>query len=180
MTNEAGIRLSKEDIVFLSRLFCDYVQNTEEGKRTVFKLLNTTVSKADPKNAYYPNPQPQGTNDIPASELQFYSGWVYKKTKGLSTHQIEVEANGGLALCDDTGIMGPKGYCVQSVKDYSGGREVLKDLSNYARMLSDNPDIRGSSNQKVCALCTHRKCEYHPNREPVQLMLAPPRSTNAS
>lgn len=170
-TNEAGIRLNQEDIVLLSRVFCDYIQNTREGKLTALKLLNATVEAADPRHAYYPFGQNVQQTPLPAKDLQRFGGWIYKDGFSLSMDQIEVERNGGLEACETTGILGPRDYCVKTVKDFGRNGEVLVTMSNYARMMSEKPAIRETANQRTCEECAVKTCAYYPKRSTEQLFL---------
>lgn len=163
-TNEAGVRFNQEDIVLLSRLFCDYVQNTPEGKKTVLKLLGATVAPADYRHGYYPYTK-DANQRIAPKDLVRYSGWIYKGTFGLGDNQIETEQNGNLEACDDTGILGPKDYCVQTHKRYGhGGKEQLVSLSNYARLHTEDFNIRQTAKKETCVTCTVSSCDYHPSR----------------
>lgn len=166
---EAGVRLDKNDIVLISRIVCDYIKNTRDGKATALKLLGATVKPADPRHAYYPfgsNPKP-----LPPSELKQFAGWIFQDTYAIPYDDIEIEKGGGLESCESTGIKGPRDYCVKTVKDYGANGEVLVTLSNYARMMSERPAVRDTANPKVCEACPLRNCPYHPKQEPQQLML---------
>lgn len=171
--NEAGMHLPKEDILFLAQIFGDYVQNTADGKKTALRLLNATVKPADPRNAYFPQGRPdQIISKIPNKDLISYAGWIYKGSVGLDLDQVEVERGGNLEACEDTGIMGPADYCVKVVKHTSSsGRETLTSLSNYARMHSQDPQIRDTASSQVCERCPLKTCAYHPQRESQQLKL---------
>jgi hypothetical protein len=172
---EAGVNLNKDDVILLSRIFCDYVQNTADGKKTVLKLLNATVKKPDPTNAYLPAKNSTATTALKSEELIYYSGWIYKGTKSVPADAVEIDKGGGLEGCEITGILGPKEYCVQMVKDFGrGGRESLVFMSNYARMMSENLSIRETSKPENCRNCTTLTCEFHPNRGPQQLLLSAP------
>lgn len=173
-SNEAGLGLSHEDIVLLSRIFCDYVQNTPDGKATTLKLLNLQTRKVDPRHAYHVS---RGVSGAPldAKSLQVISGWLYQNNYTMPQEAVDVEKNGSMEACESTGIMGPKDYCVKIVKDYGPHGEVLVSLSNYARLLSDKPSLRDTANQKICDDCFIKTCPYHPKKEPMQLMLSPPK-----
>jgi hypothetical protein len=167
------MHLPKDDIQFIAQLIGDYIQNTADGKKTALKLLNATVRPADPRNAYFPQGRPdQIISKIPNKDLVSYAGWIYKGSMGLSLGQVEVERGGNLEACEDTGIMGPGDYCVKVVKHTgAGGRETLSSLSNYARMHSQDQQIRDSASATVCERCPLKTCAYHPLRESQQLKL---------
>jgi hypothetical protein len=155
--------LSQDDIVLLSRIFCDYVKNTTDGKRTVFGLLDTTVRKADIKNHYQLSAKHQQTKQFNYTDLMYYAGWIYKGAHGVGVEDIEVEKNGNLEACEVTGIMGPKDYCIKVVKERGrDGREYLTSLSNYARLFNEQSEIRETASQDVCSRCTMHSCVYHP------------------
>jgi hypothetical protein len=155
--------LSQDDIVFLSRVFCDYVKNTSDGKKTVFGLLDTTVRKADIKNNYQLSAKHPQTKQFNYTDLIYYAGWIYKGAHGVGIEDIEVEKNGNLEGCEATGIMGPKDYCVKVVREFgANGRDHLSSLSNYARMHSDNQQIRETASADICVRCTVHSCPYHP------------------
>ena len=164
-TNEAGMGITQNDIVTLSRLFCDYVQNTPDGKRTVLRLLGSTVTEADPRHGYYPFSK-DASQRIPPKDLVKYSGWIYKGAIGLGDNQVETEQNGNLEACDDTGILGPKDYCVQTHKRYgANGREQIVSLSNYARLHTEDLNIRQTAKKETCVTCKVHTCDYHPSRD---------------
>jgi hypothetical protein len=166
------VTLPETDIRLISKLFVDYIQNTQDGKKTVFKLLNSTVSKPSPLDAYFPLGQVSTITKLDHKDLVRYEGWVYKGTVGLSAQQIEVDKNGGMEACDDTGILGPKDYCVQVVKRYGqGGKEHLVSLSNYARLHSPDPVIRETARRDTCTRCPVSACDYHASRDMRQLPL---------
>ena len=161
--------LSQDDIVLLSRIFCDYVKNTPEGKKTVFGLLNTTVRKADIKNNYQLSSKYRETKSFNYTDLTYYAGWIYRGSHGVGVEDIEVEKNGNMEGCEATGIMGPKDYCVKVVKEYGrDGREHLASLSNYARLHSDQQHIRETASQSTCANCSVHMCPYHPAMQNVK------------
>ena len=180
--NEVGMRLPQEDITFLARIFGDYVQNTKEGKKTIMKMLGATVTPANVKDTFYP----QGRRgmvgqELKPQDLQRFSGWLYKEVVPISDNQIEKVEGGNLEACESTGILGPKGYCVQTVNVVgSGGRESLSNLSNYARMFSEDQRVRDTASSKTCQLCPVDSCDYHPSRnnESQQMKLLPMRSVN--
>ena len=179
--SEAGLRLSQEDIGFIGRLVGDYIQNTKEGKKTVMKMLNAEVKPASVKDNFYPAGRRVPGQEIKPQDLLQFSGWIYKEVTGIAPSQIERVERGNMEACESTGILGPKGYCVQTVSVFGqGGRERLQNLSNYARMFSEDMRVRDTANSKVCAACPVDSCDYHPvrNQQQQQLKLLPMRSAN--
>jgi len=173
--SEAGMSLSQNDVVLLSRLFNDYVLNTKEGKQTILKLLGAEVKPADVRHAYYPRGRISPGSRLKHEDLTEYSGYIYKGSVAIRNEQIDVEPRGNLDGCDSTGILGPKGYCIQTVKTYGqGGKETLSSLSNYARMHSEDLNVRSGANAKVCDACPIDACDYHPGRNAHVKLLPPP------
>lgn len=147
-------------------MFCDYIQNTQEGKKTTLKLLGATVTPVNIKDAFYPLGNRMPGKQLNHKDLVRYSGYIYKGRLGLSDSHLELEVNGNMEGCDSTGILGPKGYCVQVVKEYThNGAERLTSLSNYARLHSEDINIRSTANMKVCQECAVKTCDYHPARD---------------
>jgi hypothetical protein len=156
--------LSQDDIVFLSRLFCDYIKNTKEGKKTVFSLLGTSVVPADIKSTYQLSAKYRDQKEFNYTDLTYYAGWIYQGSMGVGLNDIEVEKNGNMEACETTGIMGPRNYCIQVVKENGrNGRDILTSMSNYARLHSENQTIRETANINVCVKCPVRLCAYHPS-----------------
>lgn len=172
--HEAGIsNIPAQDIEFIGRLVSDYFRNTAEGKITALKLLNAQVAGADYRNAYFPDGKAHdAANRIPHEDLMEYRGWIYKGSHSIPYNSVDVDQNGNLEACESTGILGPRDYCVKVVKVRgSGGRESLQSMSNYARLLSEDVDVRDTASMSKCERCFVKDCAYYPHKEPQQLSL---------
>lgn len=166
--NEAGVNhIAAHDIELIARLVSDYIKNTAEGKRTALKLLGAELSAADYRNAYYPDSKANDPrNRIPHTDLVEYRGWLYKGAYSLPYYSIDIDTSGNMEACETTGILGPKDYCVRVVKVRgSDGREYLQSMSNYARAMSEDMNVRESASLDKCKSCFVKECEFNPARE---------------
>lgn len=181
--NEAGVRLPQEDIVLVAKLFGEYVTNTKEGKQTVMKMLGATQKPATIKDLFFPVGRRGPGQEIKPQDLVHYSGWIYRGVTGIGEHQIEKVDGGNLEACESTGILGPKEYCIKQVIVHGqGGKEHLTNLSNYARLHSEDAKVRDTASAKVCTECPSQGCDYHPvrnqqSKQYQQMSLIPLRST---
>jgi len=162
----------------LSRIFVNYVENTTEGKKTVLKILKTEAKPVDRGNTYWVKGKEHfASGKVKPTDLTEFHGLIYQNRICLDPKSIEVEKNGNLEHCETTGILGPKDYCVITVKETkAGGGEALVSMSNYARLHSQDMKIRDTASRSVCMECTSIMCDYHPIREPkqTQMLLRPP------
>lgn len=173
---EAGVGVQQQDVVLIGRIVSDYFISTEEGKKTAIKFLKATVRPAPVEHAYYPagNMRDSGKR-LNTTELVEYRGWIYKGKHSAPYTSIDIDNNGGLEACETTGILGPKEYCIKTVKTYTrDGRDLLQNLSNYARLHSEDINIRSEAKFSTCRECKSLGCEYHPVKDSKQLMLTPP------
>ena len=159
-----------EDVVFLSKIFTNYVLNVPGGKRTILGMMGIETRPVHPHHAYIPANQIDG-KPLDNSKLRTFQGYLYNDLHTASVESVSIDKNGNLEGCDVTGILAPKDYCVKVVKDYSARGEFLVSMSNYARLMSENPSIRDTASKKTCETCYHKQCEYHPHKEPKQLLL---------
>lgn len=170
---QAGVPLAQHDIVLVSRLVCEYIKNTNEGKGTALKLLGATCVPGRPEHAYYPDGyMGDDSRRIPSDALVQYRGWLYTqggaagpRTYALPFNAVQVQTGGGLEVCDETGIRGPRDYCVRTVSVIGrNGREETQSLSNYARLHSESRVVRETADPARCKNCRMSNCAYHPNK----------------
>jgi hypothetical protein len=170
---EAGDNPSEQYIVFLARLISEYFRNTPEGKQTAFTLLDAEIFEVGVTNAYRFANAPPHIPDIPNNLLKQFRGYLYEGERTYAPSQIAVEQDGNMDGCEDTGILAPKGYCLQNVLVYGqGGKQHLRTLSNYARLMHPDPKVSDTASRKTCELCPVKTCEYHPSRDQQMSLLS--------
>ena len=159
--------VSPEAFEIVARLVLSFF-DTAEGKKVLLKdILNAKVDTGDYLKTYYSrNGMGERQSEIDYRSLVKFSGFIYDNGKTTSfvhpTHVAEVEEP-VLVECDSTHVRMPKTYCVITMKG-TDGRPY--NLSNHARMHSENQEIRSTSNAKVCGSCRYTRCPYNPDRAP--------------
>lgn len=169
---QAGVPADADTIRLIGRLISHYIKNTEDGKTTVFKLLQTQLVPASPTSTYYQSgKEGEESAKIPYTDLVEYKGWIYRKVLPVAHSAVSAVQSADTLGCDDCGILGPKQYCVQTaLTRTAGGREALEALCNKCRTFSTNPKIRDTADRRVCEGCPMTSCDHHPKR---QLLLLP-------
>lgn len=159
---EAGIQISQDDIVFISRCVSDYIKNTQNGKHTALKLLNADLNNLSPLNTYYPEGHfGDDRRKIPAKDLVEFKGYIYQQSKSIPHHCVEVDDREDSVMCDKCGGKYPFGYCATEIEMEGPGQGFIT-VCNHCKTNSENPRLRSHGDVKKCDLCPKKTCEFHP------------------
>jgi hypothetical protein len=153
----------------------DYIKNTEDGKTTVFKLLQTQLKPGSPENTYYQTGRVgEESAKIPYSELLEYRGWIYRKAVAVPSSSVTVINSSDNLPCDDCGIMAPKQYCIQQAMTHSpGGRQYIQNLCNHCRTYNSDVKVRDQASRKICDACPKTSCDHYPHKNQLLLLAGP-------
>lgn len=161
---EAGIRIDPNDLKFIGKLISAYVRSTPQGKQTMLKLMNASVSPASALSTYFKAGfMGQEDQKIRPRDLMQYKGWIYKGNNPLKWEAIEIDEREDATMCDNCGGRFPEDYCLSKIEVIKRTGESRTELwCNHCRYSHDDPKIRQSGDQRTCAACEKVNCEFHP------------------
>lgn len=137
------------------------LMKTREG---MAEVVNAQLEPGDYLKQYFSrNGMGLRGNEIDPRALVKFTGYLFRNGKATSfIHPSLIEEINDPALeeCEAERIRLPRGYCVIPVR---GTNNITYNLSNKARMLSENQTIKSTADTKVCMSCRYSKCPYNPD-----------------
>ena len=176
--SESGTHIQNHDILFISRIVGAYFK-TENGLRSLLKLLNTEARPASILKTYFKSDRPQTDESrIKATDLQEFRGFIYKNLLAMDHTKIVDIDKEEVEICDACGGRFPADYCTKHVETFSNsGHSRIETRCNHCRYNSELPRVRETGSRQVCLTCEKTACDYHPRNErlmqPAQLALPP-------
>lgn len=168
LTKKLGITsINAESFEVVARLVFAFFDSAEGKKFLLKEVLNAHIEDGSYLKQYYSrNGMGERQGEIDYRTLKKATVFLFDNGKGSAfvnpAHIAEINEP-VLVECDSTHVRMPKTYCVITLKG-SDGRPY--NLSNHARMHSENQDIRSTSNAKICGSCEYTRCPYNPDRAP--------------
>lgn len=161
---EAGIGAGDQDILFIGKLVSEYMLKTAPGKRTALKFLSASIKPASALKTYYrAGFFGDEAQRIPAAHLQEFRGWLYKDSLSVAFDKVEIEDKEDATVCESCGGRFPVDYCAIKLEmPKPNGTTRVEFICNHCRYHSDNPKVRDTGDQKTCAGCEKKICEFHP------------------
>lgn len=166
MCSKMGVSIDPKELEFVCRMFVAFIQGSSDGKKYLLKeLINARVTRGDYLKQYFSrNGMGERQQELSHNSLVHFEGYVFEANNTSTfvnpVHVLELDEP-NLIECDITHTKLPRDYCVKPARG-TDGRNY--NLSNYARMHSENQTIRSTGEQKTCTECRYLRCPFNPDR----------------